>query len=141
MIRPVTHLQSGAIPFRRNGEGIEVLLVTSRRRGRWTVPKGLIEPGLTPEASAAKEAWEEAGVRGFVLRPSLGFWHYEKWGGTYRVEIFPLEVGEVLQRWPEDDRRRRWLSAASAASVVRAPDLAGLLHALPERLGRAPSER
>lgn len=30
------------------------------RRGRWTLPAGYMELGETPEAGAAREAWEEA---------------------------------------------------------------------------------
>lgn len=111
-----------------------MLLITSRRRKRWIVPKGLIEDGYSAEASAAKEAWEEAGVRGDVLRPALGTWTYAKWGGLCEVEVFPLEVRQCLDAWPEDDRARRWLPARLAARAVTSPDLAALLRCLRDRL-------
>eukprot|EP00161_Ancyromonas_sigmoides_P014904 TRINITY_DN390_c0_g2_i4.p2 TRINITY_DN390_c0_g2~~TRINITY_DN390_c0_g2_i4.p2 ORF type:complete len:330 (+),score=134.75 TRINITY_DN390_c0_g2_i4:620-1609(+) len=40
----------------------EFLLVTSRSRGDWIVPRGKVEPGETDEAAAAREVREEAGV-------------------------------------------------------------------------------
>lgn len=123
--------QSGVIPFRGAGDDLEVLLITSRRAKHWIVPKGLIEDGLSPEASAAREAWEEAGVRGTLYRPSLGTWTYGKWGGTCRVEVFPMAVTEVADVWPESHRRRRWLPVPDALRRVDAADLAALLMDLP----------
>jgi phosphohistidine phosphatase len=58
--------QSAVIAYRRRPRGVEVLLITSRKGTRWVLPKGVVEPGLSPATSAAKEALEEAGVRGTV---------------------------------------------------------------------------
>ncbi len=53
--------QSAVVPIlERNGEAM-VVLITSRS-GRWGIPKGIIERELTPQASAANEAW--AGTTG-----------------------------------------------------------------------------
>lgn len=55
--------QVAAVCYRvRKGE-IEFLLVQTRG-GRWTFPKGGVEPGLTHAQAAALEAFEEAGVHG-----------------------------------------------------------------------------
>jgi 8-oxo-dGTP pyrophosphatase MutT (NUDIX family) len=47
------------------------------RRGRllWSLPKGHIEAGETPEQTAVREASEETGISGQVLRP-LGMIDY-----------------------------------------------------------------
>src|SRR5690606_25585077 len=58
----LTRRQSAALPFRQQGGKLEVMLITSRRTGRWGVPKGGIQAGMTPWESAAEEAAEEAGV-------------------------------------------------------------------------------
>ena len=50
----------------------QVLLVTSRDTGRWVIPKGWPMPDRTPEAAAAREAWEEAGVEGEVSDRCIG---------------------------------------------------------------------
>ena len=39
--------QSAVLPYRQGPDGLEVLLVTSRKRSRWVLPKGIVEPGLT----------------------------------------------------------------------------------------------
>ena len=54
--------QSGAVPFRIRDGAIEVLLITSQTSGHWIIPKGIVEPELSSAASAAQEAYEEAGV-------------------------------------------------------------------------------
>lgn len=138
-VPPWFYRQSGALPVRREGGGIEILLVTSRKGKRWVIPKGVVEPGLTPAESAAKEAWEEAGVRG-ALRPApLGEYRYWKWGGRCTVEVFLLEVESVAERWPEEHRARRWAGVEDAAQAVREPDLQALIRAVPSAL--APAER
>src|SRR5262249_32651877 len=58
--------QAGAIPYAIVDGEVRVLLVTSRGSGRWLIPKGNIDPGLTPAEAAAKEAYEEGGIRGRI---------------------------------------------------------------------------
>ena len=41
---------------------MEVLLVTTRQTRRWIIPKGWPIKGLKPPKSAAREAYEEAGI-------------------------------------------------------------------------------
>ncbi len=62
--------QVAAVCYRVNGHGIEFLLVQTRG-GRWTFPKGGVEPGLTHAQTAALEAFEEAGVHGRMEEASF----------------------------------------------------------------------
>ncbi|MBI5018390.1 MAG: NUDIX hydrolase [Deltaproteobacteria bacterium] len=128
--------QSGAVPIRRGDQGLEVLLVTNRSGRRWIVPKGIVERKLTPGESAEKEAWEEAGVRGVLSTEPLGTYRYEKWGGTCTVEVFLLDVEEISDRWPEPNRRRRWVGVEEAVQALREPELRALVARLREVLGR-----
>lgn len=115
--------QSAVIPVRWRDGSPQVLVISSRKGKRWVVPKGIIEPELTPAASAAKEALEEAGVSGDLREPSLGTYRYAKWGGTCVVEVFLLLVTEVRAKWEESFRRRKWLSPKAAAARLKEPDL------------------
>lgn len=56
--------------YRVAGRGVEFLLVQTRG-GRWTFPKGGVEPGLTHAQTAALEAFEEAGVHGRMEEQSF----------------------------------------------------------------------
>jgi len=116
--------QSAVIPYRRGPSGLEVLLVTSRKGTRWVLPKGVVEPDLSPAASAAKEALEEAGVRGPVDDEPLGIYQYRKWHGTCTVQVFAMAVEEVMADWPEAGMRRRaWLTVDDARQRVDEEDL------------------
>jgi 8-oxo-dGTP pyrophosphatase MutT (NUDIX family) len=53
-------------------------LVTTRRTKRWIIPKGWPIKGLKPSKTAAREAFEEAGVSGRVGAKPLGVFTYEK---------------------------------------------------------------
>lgn len=57
-------VSSGGVVYRRggNGEQLEVVIVSVGPQNRWQLPKGLVDPGEKPEATAVREAREEAGV-------------------------------------------------------------------------------
>lgn len=126
--------QVAALPWRMAQDGSsEVLLVTSRGTGRWVVPKGWPEGSETFWTAAAREAGEEAGVKGDVGQRALGRYYYDKQlarGREWRCEVllYPLEVTHIAEKWPEKKkRRRRWFAAQDAARLVNEPDLAELI--------------
>ena len=111
--------QSAVIPFRVNGNTPEILVVTSQSGKRWIIPKGFVEPDLSPAESARKEAYEEAGVRGTVYSKELGRYDYEKWGGICDVVVFPMKVEQELQNWPERMwRERKWVTIKQALDIL-----------------------
>lgn len=102
--------QSGVIPYKFNSnDKLEVMLVTSKLRGVWILPKGKIEPDLTALESAEKEAFEEAGVNGKIEDKIIGTYTYSKYGEDYSVDYFPLEIETILDEWEEMDFREREL--------------------------------
>jgi 8-oxo-dGTP pyrophosphatase MutT (NUDIX family) len=131
--------QAGAIPYSVIDGEVHVLLVTSRGSGRWLIPKGNIDPGLTPAEAAAKETYEEAGIRGKIATDTpLGFFTAFKTlkSGEERpvtVEVYALLVDRQLKRWPEaKEREACWMTASDAARSVKEPGLARLLLRLKE---------
>ena len=126
--------QSGVIPYRIMDGKMEVMLITSSASKRWVIPKGLIEPNMTPEDSAAKEAWEEAGVLGLVFPNLMGTYEYYKSGCTWQVDVFLLQVETVVENWPEAyKRKRQWVSIPKAIKRVDEPELKLILGNLPHR--------
>jgi len=125
--------QYAALPWRRQGQGIELLLISSRGTRRWVIPKGWPIAGLTPSESAAREAFEEAGIGGMIARKPLGFYDYDKRlkDGTMqpcRVAVFGLEVMVQHRIWPEQNQRTaQWFSQEDAAAAVTEPQLAALI--------------
>jgi len=132
--------QSGVIPYRIRDVKIEVMLITSSTRKRWIIPLGMIEPDMTPQDSAAKEAWEEAGIIGQVGPTLMGTYEYHKWGGICRVQVFSLGVETVLEDWPEASyREREWLSIEQAVKRVEEAKLKQILMSFPNTLLINPS--
>lgn len=124
--------QFGAIPWRLHNGKIEVLLVTSRRSGRWILPKGWPMDGATPAEAAATEAWEEAGVTGDAGNMPAGFYSYNKvFEGAMLpvvVAMFPLRVRRVHETWPEaGERKRKWVGRKKAATLISEPELRQIL--------------
>jgi 8-oxo-dGTP pyrophosphatase MutT (NUDIX family) len=116
--------QSGVIPYRIIDGKVEVLLITTRSRQGWVIPKGGLCKGMSPHDSAAKEAWEEAGVVGRVTTEELGNYKYRKRGNTYQVNLFLLPVEIILEDWPEATaRERKWLEVNQAAELVKETSL------------------
>lgn len=126
--------QSGVIPYRLEQGKIEILLVSSRKKKRWVIPKGIVEPDLTPQDSAAKEALEEGGILGEVLPESVGTYIYEKWGGVCRVVVFLLKVTSLEANWLENYRERQWFSLPEARKRLDEAELKNILLKVGDRL-------
>jgi 8-oxo-dGTP pyrophosphatase MutT (NUDIX family) len=126
-------VQAAALPWRQTDSGIEVLLVTSRGSKRWITPKGWPENNERLHQAAAREAAEEAGVDGAVAEREIGRFYYGKQmksGLRWRCEVpvFPIEVSQLADKWPERKKRtRQWFSPQEAARVVEEGDLGELI--------------
>ncbi|MEM6939585.1 MAG: NUDIX hydrolase [Pseudomonadota bacterium] len=125
--------QFAALCYRMRRGKVQILLVTSRRTKRWILPKGWPMDGKTPGASAACEAWEEAGALGRVSEVSIGAYTYAKDMGNEDfvpclVMLYPLKVKSLKRSYPEHaERRRQWVSRKKAARMVGAADLSRLI--------------
>ncbi len=128
--------QFAALPWRRDAGGdVEVLLITSRETRRWVIPKGWPIKGMSSAKSAAREAFEEAGVVGKVGKAPLGVFTYDKRlknGRTQhvRVAVFGLQVEREQEAYPEKGQREKlWLPPGEAAGRVDEPELMVMLAA------------
>jgi 8-oxo-dGTP pyrophosphatase MutT (NUDIX family) len=110
----------------------QMVLVTNKKASRWVLPKGHLEAD-DPEFSsrAAREAWEEAGVRGKLQTESIGSYPYQKGGRDYRVRVFLISDCTLADDWPEAGQRKRILvTPGQAAEMVREPELRQMLNKL-----------
>lgn len=131
--------QVAALPLRREDDGgLRVLMVTSRDTGRWVMPKGWTEQGMTYAQAASLEALEEAGAVGPIAEQALGEFRYLKRleDGKFvecRVHLFPMLVEKLNPDWKERDQRsRRWFTLPESADAVDEPELSALLRGLSE---------
>jgi 8-oxo-dGTP pyrophosphatase MutT (NUDIX family) len=126
-------MQYAALPYRLR-DGVEVLLITSRDTGRWVLPKGWPMKGRKPHAAAAREALEEAGVKGRIGKSAIGSYSYGKRLAegvlACTVEVYPLALERHVTRWAEQgERTLAWFSASDAAALVEEGELSSLIGA------------
>ena len=119
---------SAALPYRIKDKGIQILLIRSSA-GRWIIPKGHIEFGEKPEIAAAREACEEAGVRGDISGAPCGVFEHRSAEKAQRVVVYPLLVHSVEECWPEQDRRAQMWCWAAALPEGIVPHLATVIAA------------
>ncbi|MFM1904351.1 MAG: hypothetical protein RLZZ440_2251 [Planctomycetota bacterium] len=111
-----TPVSQAAVVAIRNGR---VCLITSSSGKRWLVPKGNLQTGRDLRETAAREAWEEAGLVGRVKQRPLGVYEFTKLGRLHEVVVYRMRVRAAKRNWPERDRRRRrWLRPDKAAERI-----------------------
>ncbi len=114
------YTQSAVVPYSIVEGELKFLLISTSSKNRWGLPKGIVEPGFTPQASAAKEAWEEAGIEGVVGDEALGSYRHAKWGGVCDIAVYPMAVTAIIpaDKWKESDRLRQWYTPKEAAGLL-----------------------
>jgi predicted NUDIX family NTP pyrophosphohydrolase len=151
----MTAASAGVVMYRRTRDGLEVLLVhpggpfwRNKDDGAWSIPKGEIGPGETPEAVARREFAEEQGhplvgklmplgevrqksgkhVTAFAIEGDLDV-------ATSRSNSFTLEwppKSGKMQSFPEVDRAE-WFGPDAARAKLN-PGQVGLIDRLAELL-------
>ena len=144
-VKPVLRAQYAALPYRLTpAPSLEILLVTTRRSRRWIIPKGWPIKGLKPPKSAAREAFEEAGVRGKIGTKSVGVFTYDKLLDEHgiqvncEVKVYPLLVKRQSEVWPEIEQRLvRWFEPSKAVSLIQEKELGTLVTKFAKRIAAA----
>ena len=117
--------QVAAIPFRYKPDSLKVLLLTTRKTGKWIVPKGWPIEGLNFSQSAEQEALEEAGVEWLISKDPIGDFIYHKKIAPRRkvpctVVTYGLHVTDQMSEWIEKGQRKiLWCSLPEAAKKVK----------------------
>jgi bis(5'-nucleosidyl)-tetraphosphatase len=119
--------QAGAIVISMRDEGTPLaLLITAKRNPEhWVFPKGHVETGETFEATAQREAEEEAGVTGEIV-DAAGSTEFDLGPHTYRVHYFVLMTRDEGR--PEKGRRLKWCSYEEAVALLSFDNTRALLN-------------
>lgn len=125
----VDQTSSGGVAFRRGGEGaagVEVALILVGPQGRWQLPKGLVNAGEDPEATALREVAEETGLQTRLVAPIdvIEYWYYGNRGAKKvrfhkRVHFYLLEyvAGDVTDH-DDEVEEARWVSLEEAKAML-----------------------
>lgn len=120
-----------AVCYRLKGSEPEFLLVRTRS-GRWTFPKGGVDGDATNAEAAAREAYEEAGVKGEIENDPFHWYFHSKGdrirsrGAVVPVHAHLCEVDRLVSP-QEDHRDPTWFNADKARRRLRenrAPEFA-----------------
>jgi len=107
-----------AVCYRRKPNGAVEFLLVRTRTGRWTFPKGGVDGDPSAAAAAAREAYEEAGVRGRVEPLAFACYLHSKNCDAHTVDAHLCEVLH-LETPRERYRTPRWFSAEKAKQRLR----------------------
>ncbi len=125
---------SGGIVFRftRDRKDIEVLLIQDSK-GRWTIPKGHIEPGETAKMTARREIEEETGLKNVSILSWLGKIHF-KYRRMDKLVLMTTQIYLVQsldgheelspEKWMKGIQ---WFSFAEALNLIEYEDIEKLM--------------
>lgn len=125
---------SGGIVFRMRPDqkDIDVLLIQDSK-GRWTIPKGHIEPGETAKMTARREIEEETGLKNFDVLTWLGKIHFKYRRADklvlmttqiYLVQALDAREIPAGEKWM---RSIRWFPFAEALDLIEYEDIEKLM--------------
>jgi 8-oxo-dGTP pyrophosphatase MutT (NUDIX family) len=117
-------LQVAAICYRRTADSVEFLLVNTNGGAKWTFPKGAPERSISHSQAAAREALEEAGVRGEIEPRHFHLYLYSKgvfWKPPgvreFVVKAFLMAVQQTGHPH-EADRNPTWFLPENARKML-----------------------
>lgn len=125
---------SGGIIFRltKDGKDIEILLIQDSK-GRWTIPKGHIEPGETAKMTARREIEEETGLKNVSILTWLGKIHFKYRRADklvlmttqiYLVEAMDAHEMPIGEKWMKGIK---WFPFAEALDLIEYDDIEKLM--------------
>ena len=113
-------------------EDMEILLIQDSK-GRWTIPKGHIEPGETAKMTARREIEEETGLKNFSVLAWLGKIHFKYRRADklvlmttqiYLVQALDTHEQPIGEKWMKGIK---WFSFAEALDLVEYEDIEKLM--------------
>jgi 8-oxo-dGTP pyrophosphatase MutT (NUDIX family) len=102
-----------------------------RPAGVWTLPKGVIEPGQSPEETALREVAEETGLRGESLGKlgDVKYVYTESWEGGSGERVFKVvsfflvratggRIGDIPSEHAHEVAEAKWLPLEEAPKLL-----------------------
>lgn len=125
-IATMDQVSAGGVAFRWKDLEPEVAIVLMKPKLRWQLPKGIVDPGESPQVTAVREVREEAGVETDLLKliETIEYWYRSmKYGKPVRYHKFvhfyllKYRSGEVTDHDHEVEEAR-WVSPDEAIELL-----------------------
>ena len=127
-VATLDQVSAGGVAFRWQDSvpEIAIVIVSMKPKLRWQLPKGIVDPGETPEITAVREVREEAGIETKLLEliESIEYWYRStKYGKPVRFHkyvhfyLFEHVSGDVSNHDHEVEESR-WVSFEEAADML-----------------------
>jgi 8-oxo-dGTP diphosphatase len=119
-------ISAGGVAFRQVGPDLQTAIVSVKPSLRWQLPKGIVDPGETPEFTAVREVKEEAGIETELLRliETIEYWYQRvQYGKRIRYHKFVhfyllrYQSGDVTDHDHEVEESR-WVSFEEAIAML-----------------------
>ncbi len=122
----VVQTSAGGVAFRRSEAGLQIAIIQMLPELRWQLPKGIIDPGETPEIAALREVREETGLVCELIEPieRIEYWFSADRDGVWtRIHKFvhfflmEFESGDVADH-DHEVAEARWVSVVEAQEML-----------------------
>jgi 8-oxo-dGTP pyrophosphatase MutT (NUDIX family) len=125
-VETLDQISAGGVAFRWQDSDLEIAIVSVKPKLRWQLPKGIVDPGESPQVTAVREVREEAGVETDLIEliETIEYWYRSvKNGKPVRfhkfVHFYLLEYknGDVSNHDHEVEESR-WVSFEKAIEML-----------------------
>lgn len=123
----VHQISAGGVAHRVDNGRVEVVLIKTSSEGRWQLPKGIIDPGETPEIAALREVREEAGITCEIIEliDTIEYWFVAAYDGGPRKR-YHKQVHFYLMKYLDGDTadhdfevtEARWVALDEAETML-----------------------
>ena len=119
-------VSAGGVVLKREADGIKIAIVSVGTPERWQLPKGIVDPGESPEFTAVREVREETGIEATIVAPldTVEYWYVGN-RGKQRVRfhkfvyfyLMAYNSGQV-ENHDREVNEARWVSLEEAQTML-----------------------